>query len=171
MSGSERQNRQCSMKLASPKRLASPRSLASLRKCLAKTPKRGLNAKNVPKPRWLSGQTSLNRTQMNGFANVGGSGPARNWGANFSNPRVICVYVTQTPEPFGRSNSSRGLSKDRWSRAQWRASRGCQRTARAPASAPERPTKDRKGTNTASEVGTLPIRPTHVLSFDFKRAL
>lgn len=44
-------------------------------------------------------------------------------------------------------------------------------TARAPASAPERPTKDRKGTNTASEVGALPIRPTHVLSFDFKRAL
>jgi hypothetical protein len=60
MSGRERQNRQCSMKDRVAEATGQP-SLprASLRKCLAKTPKRGLNAKNVPKPRWLSGQTSV----------------------------------------------------------------------------------------------------------------
>ncbi len=120
------------------------RSRASLRKCLAKTPKRGRNAKNVPKPRGLSCQTSLNRRQINGFANVWRVRARAKSGANFSSPRLICVYITQTPEPFGPSNSSRGLSKDRSSRAQRRAPRGCHRTARAPASALERPTKDRK---------------------------
>jgi hypothetical protein len=89
-----------------------PALAPSLRKCLAKAPKRGLNAKNVPKPRGLSGQTSLNRTQINGFANVWRVRARTKWGADFSNPCVISVYITQTPEPFGPSNSSRGLSKD-----------------------------------------------------------
>ena len=147
-------------------------SRASLRKCLAKTPKRGLNAKNVPKPRWLSGQTSLNRMQINGFANVWRIRARAKLGRQLlKSPCDLRVHNANTGAILSPSNSSRGLSKDRWSRAQWRASRGCHRTARAPASAPERPTKDRKGTNTASEVGALPIRPTHVLSFDFKRAL
>ena len=147
MSGSERQNRQWSMKDRVAEAIGQP-SLPRAHRCgnaWKKTPKRGLNAKNVPKPRLLSGQTSLNRPEINGFATVWQFRARAKLGANFSNPRVICVYVTQTPEPFGRSISSRGLSKDRSSRAQWRASRGCHRTARAPASAPERQTKTVKG--------------------------
>ena len=72
MSGIERQNRQCSMKDRVAEAIGQPSLPRAHRcgKCVAKMPKRGLKTKNVPEPRWLAGQTSLNRTQINGFANV-----------------------------------------------------------------------------------------------------